>query len=229
MRNYDYSGYWNGGVEQENRKDYYSKLYNRILKDLLPPKKAKIIDVGGGNAGFMRFLGIKEAVIFDISDSGLKVAEKYGFKTKKGDLLKKFPFKKETFDVAYCFEVAEHLEDSNNMFSEINRILKKGGVLYLSIPNLPPDGVHHKKRWKMKELIKDMNKSGFRIVWVNNNPRFNGNYSLKEINESINIFMKIKKILSNIFNKLIPENLRLNLSKKWPDVFSSVQILKLEK
>ena len=41
------------------------------------------------------------------------------------------------YDLCLAFEVLEHMErDPMNMLSEVNRILKTGGLLYLSTPNI---------------------------------------------------------------------------------------------
>ena len=47
-----------------------------------------------------------------------------------------FPFEDESFDTITCLEVLEHLAiDPMAMMSEINRVLKPGGLLVLSTPN----------------------------------------------------------------------------------------------
>ncbi|MFG0305968.1 MAG: glycosyltransferase [Phycisphaerales bacterium JB040] len=49
----------------------------------------------------------------------------------------RFPFPSRSFDVVLCCEVLEHLAmDPMFMLSEINRVLKFGGVLVLTTPNL---------------------------------------------------------------------------------------------
>lgn len=46
------------------------------------------------------------------------------------------PFTNESFDIVICTEVLEHVKDKNSLIAEMSRVLKKGGVLYLSFPNL---------------------------------------------------------------------------------------------
>jgi SAM-dependent methyltransferase len=45
------------------------------------------------------------------------------------------PFRDNSFAKAYCFEVLEHCYDPKGVLDEIHRVLKKEGILLLSIPN----------------------------------------------------------------------------------------------
>jgi len=47
----------------------------------------------------------------------------------------KLPYSKDTFDVIFSLAVIEHLHNIDNFLSETYRILKPGGILYLSTPN----------------------------------------------------------------------------------------------
>jgi SAM-dependent methyltransferase len=46
------------------------------------------------------------------------------------------PFDENMFDVVMCGEVIEHIFDTENMLKEIHRVLKPGGTLIISTPNL---------------------------------------------------------------------------------------------
>jgi SAM-dependent methyltransferase len=45
------------------------------------------------------------------------------------------PFADKSFDVVLCFQVIEHIEDDHGLLKEIHRVLKPGGVLFLTTPN----------------------------------------------------------------------------------------------
>jgi|UPI0004A40ED4 ubiquinone/menaquinone biosynthesis C-methylase UbiE len=45
------------------------------------------------------------------------------------------PFKSETFDIVYSNQVIEHVKEPQKCISEIFRVLKKGGILYIRAPD----------------------------------------------------------------------------------------------
>lgn len=44
------------------------------------------------------------------------------------------PFKEKSFDSVLCIEVCEHLFDVDKAFSEINRVLRPGGIILITTP-----------------------------------------------------------------------------------------------
>ena len=56
--------------------------------------------------------------------------------TKGDDLEKPFQIKSGSVDLVLALEIIEHLFDTDQFLSEIYRVLKKGGFLILSTPNL---------------------------------------------------------------------------------------------
>jgi SAM-dependent methyltransferase len=51
------------------------------------------------------------------------------------DLDKRFPFRDDSFDYAFCIDGPEHVENIYHAFREFGRILKPGGNLIVSYPN----------------------------------------------------------------------------------------------
>lgn len=51
------------------------------------------------------------------------------------------PFREQSFDHVICSEVLEHIHDYGNMLVEINRILKPGGTLTISVPRAWPEKI----------------------------------------------------------------------------------------
>lgn len=85
------------------------------------------------------------------------------------------------FEVITAFHVLEHVENPLNFLSDIHKILKKNGLLALSVPNpnrwalqfnrenwdLPP---HHLTRWNPVSLSLALEKSGFKILELSAEP-----------------------------------------------------------
>lgn len=64
--------------------------------------------------------------------------EEFHFPMKNVDVERdRFPFPDEHFDVALCCELIEHLrEDPMHMLAELNRVVKWGGLVILTTPNI---------------------------------------------------------------------------------------------
>lgn len=68
----------------------------------------------------------------------IKTGKIYTFRTKDFDVEKdEFPYRDESMDLVLGMEILEHLrEDPMFMIGQINRVLKKEGVLFLTTPNV---------------------------------------------------------------------------------------------
>lgn len=76
------------------------------------------------------------------------------------------PFKNKEFDSIICSEVLEHLSEPEKGVSEISRILKDSGLLYLTVPmcwrlHYEPDDYYRFTKYGLEYLLK---KSGFEIL-----------------------------------------------------------------
>jgi ubiquinone/menaquinone biosynthesis C-methylase UbiE len=112
-----------------------------LVTELDPQKKDKILDVGCGD-GFYSYLlsqlGDFDLTGIDSDAAALKNAKKQvnnkSLKLVVGDVLK-MPFKAGTFNKVVCSEVLEHLPDDKKGLMEINRVMKKGGTLCITVPH----------------------------------------------------------------------------------------------
>jgi len=110
-------------------------------KDIVKFKKylkGKCLDAGCGNGFTTSELNkITPSVGLDISDIAIrKSKEKYpNIKFVKGSVTD-LPFKKNQFGCIFATEVIEHIEDTEAMFHEFNRVLKKNGHLIIIAPEL---------------------------------------------------------------------------------------------
>ncbi len=113
------------------------------IANLKLPKNATLLDVGCWDGELTeevrKQIGLKSENTYgiDFFDNVLKEAKKKKLNVAKVDLEKdKFPFKDNFFDVVICNQVFEHLKNIYQPIDEIHRVLKKGGYLIFSVPNL---------------------------------------------------------------------------------------------
>lgn len=231
MDRFDYEKYYEHYWEEEHIQrgmDYYDLRYNHIKKFIKPDSKLKVLDVGGGNGQFMEWLHIKNGTVLDISASGLVEARRRGFKTVKADVQKKYPIGQDSFDAAICFETIEHIEKPVEMIKEVKRCLKPGGILVLGVPNLPADGVHHKKRWYIKDATNAINAAGLKIIDIKYTPGFIEKETFGDI-------IKLKSVKKFFIHTaayglyLLPFGVKLKLAHQMPDRFAMLFIIKAQK
>ncbi len=82
-------------------------------------------------------LGINDLHGIDFFEEQIAIAQSRGIKVVKCDLeAEPFPFTDASFDVVVANQIFEHLKQIYRPLSEIHRILKPGGHLVFSVPNL---------------------------------------------------------------------------------------------
>lgn len=129
-----YEGYWGSKEGLEEFGDYER---NAVLKGLFKGGE-KVLDLASGEgavSAFIKSLGC-EVVAFDISEKALEKAKKRGVKTVRGNVEEKLPFKNGEFDCVFWGDNVEHLFNPEKTLKEINRVLKSGGRLIISTPNM---------------------------------------------------------------------------------------------
>jgi ubiquinone/menaquinone biosynthesis C-methylase UbiE len=121
--------YW-----RKNRSKEFLRLFNQKIK-------GDILDIGCGNGSLISsILEIKDknsrVFGFDINKDIIKEAQN-NIKDKKVILRcgfnEKIPFEDESFDIAFSFDVLEHVDNIEKSMSENSRVLKKEGTLVLEM------------------------------------------------------------------------------------------------
>ncbi|MEZ0346064.1 MAG: class I SAM-dependent methyltransferase [Infirmifilum sp.] len=115
-----------------------SKALQLIKKNV---KARTMLDVGCNNGELTeviaRHVGAEEVYGVDVDEEALKMAMNRGIKVHKVDVsTDKLPFSDNTIDLVTSMEVIEHLVNPDNMLQEIFRVLRRGGYLLLTTPNL---------------------------------------------------------------------------------------------
>lgn len=151
-----------------------------VLKYLEPKRGEKILDVGCGKGYFCNILNSKGCICLGIdpSNKDIEIASKYQDKDIKFSIAsaEKLPFKEAYFDKIASVCVLEHVNDELKALSEINRVLKEGGVFVASLDAL--SSIYYsekyinfyKKEFKVNQFydiqraMKLFHKAGFKII-----------------------------------------------------------------
>ncbi|MBQ0721877.1 MAG: glycosyltransferase, partial [Gammaproteobacteria bacterium] len=131
------------GFSARSNRENKAKKISTILREEsgLSLENLSILDVGTGNGDIASYLGRKNNVVsVDVSDTRQNI-QNFNFSICNEYL----PFKNKSFDIVISNHVIEHVHDQKLHISEIKRVLKKDGLLYLATPNrLWPYEVHYK-------------------------------------------------------------------------------------
>ncbi len=131
-----YNEWWKGKPLDEGH-DFKWKW--PVIKGVLPKKNSTILDFGCGEGRYIEeFLKINQYKIIgtDISSFAIKNAKKKfpkgRFYALSGD--DKIPVQSNSVDFILAADVIEHIFDIPNFLSELNRVLKKDGKIFISTP-----------------------------------------------------------------------------------------------
>ena len=97
----------------------------------------RVLDVGcRAGALTQAYLEGNEVVGVDVDREALDEAGKLGIETVWADAQRRLPFRDETFDVVVAGEVLEHLASPRAFVDEAFRVLRPGGTVVGSVPNI---------------------------------------------------------------------------------------------
>lgn len=142
---------WNGRYAREEHHLADLNTYTPVVRDLLLKSKrilldldirnGKILDVGGGTGKHLRLFDLSERgnslFLVDFSKEAVARARLSGIDAQMCDLESQLlPFADDQFDLVLAQEIVEHLSDCRHLLREAKRVLRNGGYLYLTTPNL---------------------------------------------------------------------------------------------
>jgi len=129
------------------------------------------IDLGSSGNSILPFLdNVKHKYFFDIADLPLKqYVNKYLCHPLCGDLVR-LPYREESFDFVSALDVLEHIKDDRLAISEISRILRKNGIVMITVPHRmkyytnQDRIIGHYRRYEIDQIISLFNKFNLRIL-----------------------------------------------------------------
>lgn len=103
----------------------------------LPNGKCRVLDVGCGYGTLIERVSAAGHDCFGVEPdpAAVAVAKKRGLKVRRG-VAEELPYPGGSFDVVVLTEVVEHLSRPGKALAEINRVLKKGGLVIITTPNV---------------------------------------------------------------------------------------------
>jgi ubiquinone/menaquinone biosynthesis C-methylase UbiE len=108
----------------------------RMVRGLMPQgwERLRLLDVGVGDGFTIRLVKPEgEVTGLDFDPAELSAATERGVVAREGSVYQ-IPFPNESFDIATCFEVLEHLDAPVRALKEIDRVLNPGGYVVVSTP-----------------------------------------------------------------------------------------------
>lgn len=138
LPNTNTSKFWSKKLKESGEfpmsKDRTKTVFNNLQNS-----RGKLLEIGFGRGELLQKLqSNKNISLFgiDISTFSVNSVRKKVMGLFKKSETTKIPFKSSFFDIVVMLEVLEHIPISKNQIAlkEIHRVLKKGGVLVVSVP-----------------------------------------------------------------------------------------------
>ena len=117
-----------------DRKDFLRKRFRQLANERSVSGEV-FVDIPSGPGGLSSIL--KETG-FDVRPFDLlpKMFNVEGLECRFADLTAGVPMEDESADYLICEEGIEHISDQLKLLREFNRVLKKGGTLFITTPNI---------------------------------------------------------------------------------------------
>lgn len=132
-----YEQAWTRGTGEDPGANERRRALARII-DAYVPAGSKVLDAGCGNGEFVEFFVNKghQTHGLDIAQSAIEKARLRcpAAAFHSGSLEQTLSIPSGSFDLIWCAEVLEHLFDVEAAARQMNRLLRKGGHLFLTTP-----------------------------------------------------------------------------------------------
>jgi SAM-dependent methyltransferase len=147
------------------------RVLDQLIARLALPPGARILDAGCGSGRNMLELARLGAVTgVELSGTSVGLARARGAgEVLQGSVLQ-MPFQGESFDLAVCLDVIEHLDDDLAALRELRRVVAPAGWLLVTVPAYQwlwsgHDEInHHHRRYTRRTLQDVAERAGWRQV-----------------------------------------------------------------
>ena len=143
----------------------------------LQKSNLRILDAGCGtgfNLGYYAATDSREVFGLDLANAALEHVRKRGYRKIAQASITDIPFKPESFDIVFSFEVVTQTpyETHDASLREMHRVLKPGGHLFIRVPafmwlwSSHDEELEVRYRYTRNELAKRLSDAGFAVEWT---------------------------------------------------------------
>jgi len=173
--------------------DHRESRLRKAAAMILSEPGGRLLDIGCGAGSFSA--GFLDAGFFvagiDMTEEQVAAAQARGLDARVHDLGSgPVPFPDQSFDVAFAGEVIEHIIDTTAFLADIRRVLKPGGCVVLTTPNLASaenrlrllfglypiwtefrleGGQGHVRSYTRRTIVRHLRETGFAVERVKGN------------------------------------------------------------
>jgi 2-polyprenyl-3-methyl-5-hydroxy-6-metoxy-1,4-benzoquinol methylase len=204
---------YESGYQSNKKGDFKDKptdIKTKRIFDILDEleKEGNLLDVGCSSGEFMHYAELEGFTTYgvELNRRTAEVARAQGLNVFNG-FLEDAKYESDFFDVIFLGDVIEHVTSPRNLIKECTRVLKRGGIMVISTPNL--DCPWAATTFKLNQL--------FKIPWSSVTPP----YHLSQFSYG-NLYRLMREYRYSVTDKffLRPPRLMyelgsLHLIKKW--------------
>jgi SAM-dependent methyltransferase len=140
-----YSSEWGYGkrffLDNEHR---YTKMHRLLRERWGDPAGKQVVDLGSSRGLFLARFARSERAGIEIdpeerrrgAEHGIEAVEHFINAFDGNRMTARLPFEDESVDVVLAGEIIEHIVDTESFLREIRRVLRPGGAVVLSTPNI---------------------------------------------------------------------------------------------
>jgi SAM-dependent methyltransferase len=142
-----------------------------VIAELRLPARPRVLDAGCGSGRNMVELARHGTVTgVELSDTSVALARERAVGEVISGSVLAMPFGADSFDLAVCLDVIEHLDDDLAALVELRRVVAPGGSLLVTVPAYPwlwsgHDVInHHRRRYTRRSLQQVAERGGWEQV-----------------------------------------------------------------
>jgi SAM-dependent methyltransferase len=158
--------------QAEDRHWWYRgrrRVLDAVISGLALGPQTRILDAGCGSGRNMLDLARYGKVTgIELSDTSVAGARARPPRDVVQGSILDMPFTTDSFDLAVCLDVVEHLRDDRQALSELRRVVAPGGSLLVTVPayerlwSTHDEVNHHHRRYNRRTLPQAANDAGWK-------------------------------------------------------------------